>query len=82
MKRMAEGPQPDLINEPPHYNQGEIECIDAIKAATGAGFEYALQANVIKYLWRYRDKDHPMQDLLKARWYLEELIELHKPKHD
>ena len=38
----------DMVNHPPHYNQYGIECIDAIKACTGEGFEYYLQGNIIK----------------------------------
>ena len=47
----------DMVNSPPHYNKAGIECIDAIAAATGEGFEYALQANILKYVWRYRYKN-------------------------
>jgi len=66
----------DMVNSPPHYNQSGIECIDAIEAATGLGegFEYYLQGNIIKYLWRYRYKNGT-EDLKKAQWYLEKLIE-------
>jgi len=32
----------DMVNHPPHYNQSGIECIDAIRAATGNGFEFYL----------------------------------------
>ena len=39
---MAEGPKPDMVNKPPHYQSAEVECIDAIKAATGDGFGYHL----------------------------------------
>jgi len=63
----------DMVNNPPHYNKSGIECIDAIAAATEDGFEYALQANIIKYVWRYRYKNG-VQDLEKARWYLDKLI--------
>ena len=35
MRKMAEGPKPDMVNKPPHYQSAEVECIDAIKAATG-----------------------------------------------
>lgn len=63
----------DMVNSPPHYNASGIECIDAIAAATGEGFEYALQANIIKYVWRYRYKNGT-EDLKKARWYLDKLI--------
>ena len=64
----------DMVNSPPHYNQAGIECIDAIRAATGDGYEYYLQGNIIKYLWRYRYKNG-VQDLEKAQWYLSKLIE-------
>jgi len=63
----------DMVNNPPHYNQRGIECIDAIEAATDKGFEYYLQGNIIKYLWRYRYKNG-VQDLKKAKWYLDRLI--------
>ena len=63
----------DMVNSPPHYNQAGIECIDAIRAATGDGYEYYLQGNIIKYLWRYRYKNG-VQDLEKAKWYLNKLI--------
>ena len=64
----------DMVNSPPHYNQAGIECIDAIRAATDDGYEYYLQGNIIKYLWRYRYKNG-VQDLEKAQWYLQKLIE-------
>ena len=75
MKRMAEGPKPDMVNRPPHYNTTSIECIDAIQAATGDGYQYHLQGTILKYVWRYRYKGKPLEDLKKARWYLDRLIE-------
>lgn len=63
----------DMVDSPPHYNNTEIECIEAIAAATGDGFEYYLQGNIMKYLWRYRYKNGS-EDLKKARWYLNKLI--------
>ena len=66
--------QDDMVNSPSHYNQAGIECIDAIEAATSDGYEYYLQGNIIKYLWRYRYKNG-VEDLKKAQWYLEKLIE-------
>ena len=65
----------DMVNSPPHYNQTGIECIHAISAATGAGFKYYLQGNIMKYLWRFDYKDKPLEDLKKAQWYLDKLIE-------
>ncbi len=66
--------QSDMVNKPPHYNKSGIECIDAISAALGDGFEYYLQGNVIKYLWRYRYKNGT-EDLKKASWYLHKLTD-------
>ena len=65
----------DVVNHPSHYTQGGIECIDAIKAATvgKTGIEAVCVANVVKYLWRYEEKNG-VEDVKKARWYLERLI--------
>lgn len=65
----------DLVNHPSHYTSGGIECIDAI-AASMTPDEYAgfLKGQVIKYVWRYRLKGKPLEDLKKARFYLERLI--------
>ncbi len=62
------------VNHPPHYTQGGIECIEAIKAATigKEGFEATLVGNVIKYLWRY-EKKNGIEDVEKALWYLARL---------
>ena len=65
----------DMVNSPPHYNKAGVECIDAIQAATEDGFEYYLQGNILKYLWRYRYKNG-VEDLEKAKWYLEKLIKI------
>ena len=64
----------DMVNNPAHYNKAGIECIEAIRAATGDGYEYYLQGNIMKYLWRYRYKNGT-EDLEKAQWYLSKLIE-------
>jgi len=60
----------DNINHPPHYTQGIIEVLDFI---LDQDFNY-LAGNVIKYICRYRYKGNPIQDLKKARFYLERLI--------
>jgi len=65
----------DDVDSPFHYNNGNIECIDAIKAAsTKEEFEGYIRANVLKYVWRFRYKDN-IKDLRKAKWYLDKLIE-------
>ena len=65
----------DMVNHPPHYNQSGVECIDAISAATGDNFKYYLQGNIMKYLWRFDYKGKAVEDLNKAKWYLDKLIE-------
>ena len=69
----------DLVNSPPHYNQQKVECIDAIESATGDGFESYLQGNILKYIWRYNYKNGT-EDLKKAQWYLNKLIEVKETK--
>jgi hypothetical protein len=65
----------DAVNNPDHYNNGKVECIDYLKdnlpweAYTGY-----LEGNCKKYLHRFRYKKKPLEDLKKARWYLERLI--------
>ena len=67
----------DNVNSPPHYKSGEVECIDAIKASMPREqFIGYLKGNVIKYVWRLSYKGKPVEDLRKARWYLERLIEV------
>lgn len=70
----------DAVDHPAHYTGGEIECIDAIRAALGGeAFSGFLAGNVLKYVWRYRCKNG-VEDLRKAQWYLNRLIsELEKP---
>lgn len=70
-----EGGMTDIVNNPPHYTAGAIECIDAIKAALGdEGFVAFLRGQVIKYQWRLGKKDAPAQDAAKARWYADRLV--------
>jgi hypothetical protein len=65
----------DPIN-PDHYKQGDIECIDAIKAALGPdGFKAYCRGNVIKYLWRSNWKGQSTEDYRKALWYCDRLVE-------
>jgi hypothetical protein len=67
-------PQADPVNHPPHYNTGDIECIDAIRAALGRdGFIKYCQGNAIKYLWRHEHKGGA-EDWKKADWYINRAI--------
>lgn len=63
----------DPVNRPSHYTNGDIECIDAIRAAlTDEEFRGFCKGNNIKYTWRERMKGGN-QDMRKARWYLQKL---------
>ena len=72
----------DLVNSPPHYNKGGIECIDAIEAMlTHEEFVGYLRGNSLKYRWRFRYKNG-IQDLEKAEWYENKLMEVLKNETD
>lgn len=65
----------DNINHPLRYTKGDIECIDAIKAATvgKTGIEAVDVGHIIRYLWRYEEKDG-LESVKKAEWYIKHLI--------
>ena len=70
-------PDHDPVNHPAHYTAGKVECIDAIESATvglTGGVAYCTGA-AIKYLWRWSRKGG-VEDLRKARWYIDRLIEM------
>ena len=60
----------DMVNNPPHYTKhpSGVECIDVTEHY---GFNVG---NAIKYLWRSEYKGG-LQDLEKARWYINREIE-------
>lgn len=60
----------DMVNHPPHYTQGGIETIDFIEAKK---LSYNL-GNVVKYITRADHKGNRLEDLQKARWYLDREI--------
>tara|TARA_R100000234_G_C4916334_1_gene142157 strand:+ start:98 stop:316 length:219 start_codon:yes stop_codon:yes gene_type:complete len=63
-----------MVNSPPHYNSGNIECIDAIQESMSSeAFRGYLKGNIQKYIWRYENKKG-VEDLKKAQWYLNKLI--------
>ena len=64
----------DAVQHPKHYCKGGIECLDVIKAVLGDKYEGFLAGNVIKYIFRYRDKNC-VEDCKKAAFYLEKLIQ-------
>lgn len=65
----------DMVNHPPHYTAGGIECIDAIQAAlTPEEFAGYCKGCLIKYAWRERLKGG-RESLKKGQWYLQKLID-------
>lgn len=70
--------EPEAIR-PSHYDLGvgqDLRVMDLVKAHTTGvfGFEGFLLGNVLKYVLRYQKKGQPLQDLKKARRYLDLLI--------
>ena len=66
-----EVPDDTMVNHPPHYTAGKVECIDALEAATTGlqGIEAVCTANA----WRWKHKNG-VTDLHKAQWYIDRLI--------
>ena len=80
-RTISEKTMSDNVNHPDHYTQGKVECIDAIEAATvhKNGLDAVCTANIIKYIWRCEDKNG-LEDLYKARWYIEKMIQYNEQK--
>lgn len=60
----------DIVEHPEHYTQARAECIDIIEDL-GLGF---CDGNAFAYIWRWKFKGNGVEDLKKARWYLDRLI--------
>jgi hypothetical protein len=60
----------DPVNRPAHYNFGGLQPIEAIEK-WGLGF---CLGNAVKYIARHAHKGSPLEDLRKARWYLDREI--------
>ena len=74
--KTPESSKPDNVNHPKHYCKSGLECIDVIRAAVSnlPPFEAVCVANIIKYAWRYKDKNG-LEDVKKAAKYLQLLQE-------
>ncbi len=66
----------DMVNHPSHYTRGKVEKIDGLESAVEGlqGKEAGLTWQVMKYMWRWKFKGEPLQDLRKAEFYLNRLI--------
>jgi len=72
----CEKPINDPINHPAHYTSGGIETINYIEAKLNFDqYEGFLLGNILKYISRYPLKGGK-EDLKKAKWYLNKLLEI------
>lgn len=66
----------DIIEKPEHYNYGKVECIDVIKDILGEqGFIDYCHGNAVKYIFRAKHKDSFVDNIKKAVWYLNRIVE-------
>ena len=78
----------DPVNHPPHYTAGPVEVIDILEQAASHApgpVLGGLQWQALKYLLRMWLKRNALQDAMKARWYLNRLInylEISYQEHD
>ena len=67
----------EMINHPSHYNNGTMECIEAMVGAYGKDeVKIFCKINALKYLWRLGHKDDEAQEIGKIKWYLDKYLEL------
>jgi hypothetical protein len=69
-EKLLTKPEVDMVNSPPHYTAGGVETIDFIEAKN---LNYNL-GNAVKYITRAGLKGNRVEDLKKAKWYIEREI--------
>lgn len=70
------------VEHPNHYNQGNIECIDAMQSAFGTQVvKIFCVCNAFKYIWRHPNKNGA-EDIEKAAWYLNKYLQLHHDEQE
>lgn len=68
-------PGAEKVNNPSHYNENGLETIDAIKGTMSReAFHGFCTGNILKYVARFKFKNG-IEDLKKARWYLDKMVE-------
>ena len=68
----------DVVDNPKHYTDSSIECVDAMEAAYGTeAVMWFCVCNAFKYQWRFKKKNG-IEDLKKSQWYQNKYIELSK----
>lgn len=84
MERYKTSDKPDMVNHPDHYiSENGLEAIDVIESFTSdlSGYEAVETGNVLKYMLRWKHKNG-LEDLKKAQWYLNKLIENKEKEND
>ena len=72
-EKFGEQKQEDMINNPPHYDhESVIVKVEPIELCEQCGF---LMGNALKYIFRYQNKGKPLEDLQKARFYLDRWLQ-------
>ena len=72
----------DNVNHPTHYTSTKIETIEIIRdKLTAEAFEGLCIGNALKYATRYKLKNG-LEDLKKARWYLDKIIRVKEESND
>lgn len=65
----------ELVNHPKHYCSGGVECIDAMRSfLSQEEFVGHCKACAVKYIWRCGKKDLEVQELSKAKWYIDKIL--------
>lgn len=72
----------DNVNHPSHYETGKFECFDVMREALGDNVvkDFCI-ANSFKYIYRHKRKNG-VEDIKKAKWYIDKYLELEKNKND
>lgn len=78
----SENVHEDPVNHPTHYETGKFECVDVMREALGdsAVKDFCI-ANSFKYIYRHRRKNG-IEDIKKAKWYIDKYLELEENKND
>ena len=72
----------DNVNHPSHYETGKFECFDVMREALGDNVvkDFCI-ANSFKYIYRHKRKNG-VEDIKKAKWYIDKYLELEENKND
>lgn len=69
------------VEHPTHYKVNNLECIDAMEELFGKEQtqDFCL-LNAFKYIWRCENKENKVQDIEKAKWYLQKYLDIEQKK--